>query len=79
MGTEPVHLEVALTYFTAVLRNPSTRKEVRVNLLADTGANTSCIDLDLAKELELTGERHPYHVQVGGGKTHSLLIVRGGT
>ena len=70
-GQQPVHLEVALTYFTAILRHPTTRKEIKVNLLADTGANTSCLDVDVARELELKGEKRPYHVQVGGGKTHS--------
>ena len=69
-GTESSRMEVSLTYCTVILRNPETRKEVKVNMLADTGANTSCIDLDLAKELELNGPEHAYHVQVGGGKVH---------
>ena len=68
---ETFKLDVALTYITVILRNPKTRKEVMVNLLADTGANTSCIDTDLAKELELDGPKEPYHVQVGGGRIHS--------
>ena len=67
----PLQLDVALTYMTVWLRNPTTKQEVRVNLLADTGANTSCIDAELATELGLTGPKEPYHVQVGGGKIHS--------
>ena len=64
-------LEVALTYFTAILRNPQTGKEVKVNLLADTGANNNCIEEELANELGLSGTKEPYHVQVGGGKVNS--------
>ena len=68
---EPLQLDVALTYCTVMLRNPVTHQEVKVNLLADTGANTSCIDSALGRELGLHGERQPYHVQVGGGEVHS--------
>ena len=67
----PLQLDVALTYMTVWLRNPVTKQEVKVNLLADTGANTSCIDAELAQELGLNGPKEPYHVQVGGGRIHS--------
>ena len=61
-------LDTALMVFTVMIRNPATGKEVQVNLLADTGANNSCIDDGLAKELGLDGPREPYRVQVGGGQ-----------
>ena len=66
-----LQLDVALSYVTVRLRNPSTGKVLTVNLLADTGANTSCVDVGLATELDMTGHKEPYHVQVGGGRIHS--------
>ena len=70
-NSKSLSLEVALTYVTVWLTNPTTHKTLKVNLLADTGANTSCIDSGLGKELGLTGTKRPYHVQVGGGQVHS--------
>ena len=64
-------LEVAITFITVYLRNPRTGKEVKTNLLLDTGANNCSIDTQLAKELGLHGPKEPYHVQVGGGRINS--------
>ena len=70
-----LELDVALTYFTAILRNPITKKEITVNLLADSGANNNCLDIQLANELGLEGEKKPFHVQVGGGKINSYWAL----
>ena len=70
-----LELDVALTYFTAILRNPDTNKAVTVNLLADSGANNNCLDIQLAQELGLKGEKRPFHVQVGGGKINSYWAL----
>ena len=66
-----IELDVALTYFTAILRNPTTKKTVQVNLLADSGANNNCLDIELAQELGIEGTKQPFHVQVGGGNINS--------
>ena len=70
-GSKELALDVALTVATVWLTNPTNGKRLKVNLLADTGANTSCLDSTLGKELGLTGDKQPYHVQVGGGQVHS--------
>ena len=76
-------LEVTITVLTVILKNPTNNKEVKVNLLADTGANACSIDTHLARELGLHGPKEPYHVQVGGGRINSYssfaasVLVRG--
>ena len=70
-NSKALTLDIALTVATVWVTNPLTKKRLKVNLLADTGANTSCLDSELGKELGLTGTKQPYHVQVGGGQIHS--------
>ena len=64
-------LDIAITYITVWLRAPGSNQRIKVNLLADSGANNCSLDSSVAKELGLTGPREPYHVQVGGGRVNS--------
>ena len=64
-------LDVAITFLTVYIKNPKTGKELKVNLLADSGANNCSLDTQLARELGLQGPKEPYHVQVGGGRINS--------
>ena len=64
-------LDIAISYCTVWIRNPGNDKRVKINLLADTGANNCSLDNEVAKELGIQGPREPYYVQVGGGRLNA--------
>ena len=53
------------------LKNPQTEVRIKVNLLADSGANSCSLDTRVGQELGLQGKAEPYHVQVGGGRINT--------
>ena len=76
-------LETTITYLTVWMKNPTNDTAIKVNMLADSGANCCSIDTDLAHRLGLQGQAQPYHVQVGGGRINTYaaygatVLVRG--
>ena len=71
LTNEPKPLDIAITYVTVWIKRPGTQTKIKVNLLADSGANNCSLDTNLAKELGLSGPKEPYHVQVGGGRVNT--------
>ena len=67
----PPPLDIAITYLTVWLKNPNTGVRIKVNMLADSGANSCSIDTEIGRELGLSGKAEPYHVQVGGGRINT--------
>ena len=67
----PQPLDIAITYLTVWLKNPQTGVRIKVNLLADSGANSCSLDTKVGQELGLHGQAEPYHVQVGGGRINT--------
>ena len=75
---ELAKLEVTLQVITVVLRNPLTKKKLRINILLDSGSNTNALDINAAKQLGLSGPLKDYFVTVAGGDTRrydSFLAV----
>ena len=64
-------LETVITYLTVWITNPESGRKLKVNLLADSGANSCSLDTELGRKLGLQGQAQPYHVQVGGGRINT--------